>query len=113
MKTIIAGSRDITNYHIVEKAWYNSGFIMTEVVSGCARGVDKLGEKLGDSLGLPVKRFPADWKTYPKAAGFIRNKQMGDYADALIAIWDGASRGTLSCIELAEVKGLKVYIYRV
>ncbi len=86
---------------------------MTEVVSGCARGVDKLGEKLGDSLGLPVKRFPTDWKTYPKAAGPIRNKQMGDYADALIAIWDGKSTGTKHMIDYATKKGLKVYVYQV
>lgn len=113
MKTIIAGSRKITDYKIVETAWFASHFEMTEVVSGCAPGVDRLGEILADDLGLPVKRFPADWKTYPKAAGPIRNKQMGDYADALIAIWDGKSTGTKHMIDYATKKGLKVYVYQV
>lgn len=118
MKTIIAGSRDIPMDH----AYYGIGLCMgtmskkgmnvTEIVSGGARGVDKFGEEIGVQYGIPVKVFPAHWDAYGKKAGFLRNAAMAEYADALIAIWDGKSRGTKMMIELAQKKGLPVEIYR-
>lgn len=116
MKTIIAGSRDITDYLEVKKAVLKSDFIITEVVSGGARGVDKLGERFAELYDLPVKVFPctpADWKKFGNKAGILRNIQMGDYADALIAIWDGKSPGTKQMIDYATKKGLKVYVWKV
>jgi hypothetical protein len=56
--------------------------------------------------------FPADWKTHGKAAGPIRNRQMAKNAEALIALWDGNSRGTKNMIETATKLGLKVYVKR-
>lgn len=111
MKTIIAVSRGITDFQVVLDAVILSEFNVTEVVSGTAKGVDQLGEKIAATFRLPVKRFPADWDKYGKSAGMIRNKQMGDYADALIAVWDGKSRGTKQMIEYAKSKGLKVFVY--
>lgn len=73
------------------------GFQITEaseIVSGKAKGIDTSGEWFADRVGLPVKSFPADWDKHNKAAGHIRNKQMADYADALLLIWDGESRGS-------------------
>jgi len=112
MKTIIAGTRTITNYNLVEKAVEDSGFAVTEVVSGCARGVDTLGEEFAKKWRIPVKKFPADWSKHGKAAGYLRNKEMGDYAEALIAITTG-SPGTRNMIEYATKKGLKVFVVRV
>ena len=85
---------------------------MTEVVIGCAQGADSHGETVARSMGIPVARFPADWKQYGKSAGIRRNAQMAEYADALIAVWDGQSRGTKNMIELASAKGLLVFVYR-
>jgi len=102
MKTIIAGSRTITDMAHISEAVDESGFEITEVVSGCADGVDKLGEEWADWMGLPVKRFPADWKQYGKSAGYQRNEEMARYADALIAIWDGSSKGTAHMIDIAK-----------
>lgn len=85
---------------------------MTEVVSGCAQGADAHGETVARSMGIPVSRFPADWKQYGKSAGIRRNAQMAEYADALIAVWDGESRGTKNMIELASARGLLVFVYR-
>jgi hypothetical protein len=110
MKTIIAGSREIANYELVKWAVEKSGLTITEVVSGCARGVDLLGERWADENGIPVKHFPANWAAAPRRAGHIRNQQMADYADALIAVWDGVSAGTDSMIQKATKRGLKVFV---
>lgn len=110
MKVIIAGSRGINDYAIVKQAIINSGFRISEVVSGGCRGVDKLGERWGKENRLPVKVFPADW-SMGKSAGPIRNAKMADYADALIAIWANNSRGTANMIDQAEKNGLLVFVF--
>lgn len=111
MKTIIAGSRSITNYDDVLGIVADSGFVITEVVSGRAKGVDRIGEQIANDYNiLPIKEFPADWDRYSLAAGKLRNAQMAEYADALIAIWDGYSKGTRDMIDRAKRRGLKVYI---
>lgn len=110
MKTIIAGSRGIDSVMDVLAAMADSGFEITEVVSGGAKGVDLLGELLAASSGIPVRRFPAEWDRHGKSAGPIRNIQMAEYADALIAIWDGKSRGTKHMIDQAKRRNLKVFV---
>jgi hypothetical protein len=110
MKVIIAGSRTITDAFLVRKAIEDSGFEITEVVCGGARGVDQMGELYARRHHLPVKYFPAHWKEFGKSAGFIRNREMAKYADALIAIWDGESRGTKNMIELAMKEHLQTYV---
>jgi len=111
MKTIIAGSRTINDIREVEKAIKDSGFIITEIVSGTAYGVDKLGERYANVHNIPVKRFPADWEKYGKCAGILRNIQMVEYADALIAVWNGKSKGTRNIIIEANDRNLKSYVY--
>jgi hypothetical protein len=100
MRVIVAGSRTIDDYQIVAEAIEQSGLDITEVVSGKSpRGVDRLGERWTRANGKRVKRFPAQWDRLGKRAGFVRNSQMADYAEALIAIWDGQSRGTKHMID--------------
>jgi hypothetical protein len=102
MKVIIAGSRDIDNYDAVKSAIKLSEYDITEIVCGEARGVDSLGRKWAMENNIPIASFPItsqDWDTYGRSAGHIRNRTMGDYADALIAIWDGKSRGTKGMID--------------
>lgn len=113
MKTIIAGSRTIEDYGVVEAAVEASGFDITEVVSGCARGVDRLGERWAETHQLPIARFPADWKHYGRRAGPIRNNEMVGYAQALIAVWDGTSNGTHHIINAARREGRRVFVYHV
>lgn len=113
MKTIICGSRDIYDYDIVKSAIEESGFSITEVVSGDARGVDRLGDRWGRENGVAVTVMPADWDRYGKRAGFERNKQMVEYVapdGGVIAVWDGVSKGTKSTIDLAKRYGLKLFI---
>lgn len=114
MKTIIAGSRSIPDpYHRIAQAIKDSGFEITEVVSGTCRGVDLNGELYAKCNNLPVKRFPADWEKHGKSAGPIRNCEMAKYAEALIAIWDGKSSGTKDMIDKAKFRGLKVHVHEV
>ena len=62
--------------------------------------------------GYDVHYFPAEWKRYGKAAGYIRNTEMAKNADALVAFWDGASFGTKHMIATAEQLHLDVHVVR-
>lgn len=95
MKVIVAGSRTIHDHALVEKAIKDSGFLVTEVVSGGAAGVDTSGVIISKKLGVPVRFFEPNWNLGLKA-GPIRNKLMAEYADALILVWDGNSKGSAS-----------------
>ena len=112
MKTIIAGSRDLkwadVRAAISACPWWME---ITEVVSGRAPGVDRLGEAWAKQNGIPVIPFPADWTRYGKAAGPIRNSQMAQNAEALLAVWDGVSDGTADMIEKADARNLRVFVW--
>jgi len=118
MKIIIAGSRNITDKYRINQAIFNGikklisidKINEVEIISGCARGVDEEGEHWARSLGLKVLHFPADWDKFGKRAGFLRNKEMIDVADGLIAIWDGESKGTQHTINLAKDKGIPIHV---
>jgi hypothetical protein len=110
MRVIVAGSRDITDYGFVCKAIEESCFDVTEVVCGGARGVDYLGEQWAKANGVPVIYFMAEWDKNGKSAGYIRNNEMGEYCDGLIAVWDGKSRGTRHMIDIAQRLGREVFV---
>lgn len=114
-RVIIAGSRDCPEYNVelfrkIDNILGNIGWEDLEIVSGTCRGADKLGENYADLYGQDAKQFPADWKTHGKSAGYIRNKQMAEYATHLIALWDGQSKGTKNMIDLAKQYGLNIRI---
>jgi len=111
MRTIIAGGRDTQMaVHKVFKAIEHCGFPVTEIVSGGGGNVDFAGEYVADVKNLPLHRFPAYWTKYGKSAGPRRNREMANFADALIAIWDGKSRGTKSMIAEAQKRGLRIHV---
>jgi len=114
MKVIIAGSRTITDENIVREALGKAGLSaqdITEVVSGGAKGVDLLGKKIAEYHAIPIKKFPADWDKHGKAAGAIRNSQMAQYADMLVAVWDGESKGTKDMIRKIRNMMKEYYVY--
>lgn len=111
MKTIIAGSRDCFDTVALLEAIRESQFTITVVVSGTAKGVDQLGEAWAKANGIRIKKFRPDWDRYGLSAGPIRNREMAEYAEALIALWDGKSKGTKNMIDEARKRGLKVFIY--
>ncbi len=112
MRTIIAGSRDLS-YSDVLDAMREVPWRPTVVISGTARGVDESGEIWAAHNHVPVECFPADWKGLGRRAGYVRNEQMAAAAEALIAVWDGRSPGTKNMIEIAVRKKLRVFIWTV
>lgn len=127
MKVIIAGSRRLNADYYLARAIEGCGFDITEVVTGMGGNVDKAGATWAALNGIPVKEFPARWsdtslpdaiirlhpvtgQAYDAKAGPRRNEEMVKYADALIAIWDGYSRGTDGIIDLAQKHGLPTYV---
>ena len=114
-KVIIAGSRGFSNYKLLKEKC--NEYIREKrkeyniiIISGGARGADTLGEKYAQDEGFSLEVFPANWNKFGKSAGFIRNEQMAEVADALIAFWDGKSHGTKHMIEIMENKKLLVRV---
>lgn len=112
MRTIIAGSRDFTDFRRLAGVMAGIPWPVTKVLSGAARGADAVGEQWAHINRIPLIRYPADWDTHGKSAGYLRNKQMAENADALVAFWDGQSKGTDNMIKLARTKGLLVVVIR-
>jgi hypothetical protein len=112
IKVVIAGSRTFDNYDLLfekcSEALKDYDSVEVEIVSGGAKGADKLGERFAKEKGFALTLFPADWNKFGKSAGYIRNKEMAKYADILIVFWDGVSKGTKHMIDLAEKNELKI-----
>lgn len=98
MKLIIAGTRDMTLEPVFIQLLM-SYFDIPEphlVVSGGAKGIDKSGEEWAKARGIPIELFVPNWDKHGRKAGPLRNQEMAAHADALLLIWDGMSRGSLS-----------------
>lgn len=118
MNLIVAGTRDFNDYELVKKELdalrQSRGFAYGfTVFSGCASGVDRLGERYARENHLPVVKFPAEWGKYGKKAGPIRNEEMAKHADACIVFWDGKSKGTKNMINNAEKYKLPLIVVSV
>ncbi len=74
------------------------------IISGVAKGADQYGERYGLEHNIPIERYPADWDTYGKSAGYIRNSIMADIGDVVLVFWDGESKGAKHMFNLAEAK---------
>lgn len=110
-KVIIAGSRGFSNYKLLKEQC--NKYLREKrrtcniiIVSGHARGADTLGERYAQDEGFALEVYPAQWKKLGKQAGYRRNEQMAEVADALIAFWDGESKGTKHMIDIMNNKGL-------
>jgi hypothetical protein len=131
MRIIVAGGRDFDDYEslaqkcadMIKYIYENPslfGWIFhkdIEFVLGGANGADSLGLKFAKENLYEYKVMNADWDTYGKSAGYIRNEQMAKYAiednnAILLAFWDGVSKGTSHMIELAKKHGLIVWLVR-
>lgn len=105
MKVAVIGTRrvpDTITSHILSYLPANT----TELVSGGAEGVDRAAEEIAASLSLPIRRFLPDYEKYGRRAPLMRNLEIIQYADEVLAFWDGASRGTMhsiaECIRLGK-----------
>ena len=116
-KIIIAGGRDFMDYNLLKE---KTNKILQEkkvthkivIISGCARGADTLGLRYASENTFDVEEYPADWDKYGKKAGYVRNVEMAENADALIAFWDGKSKGTKHMIDIAKERNLPIRVIR-
>jgi hypothetical protein len=110
MKLAIIGSRNFTNYKLLQEILEQYKPKITLVVSGAAKGADSLGEKWALENNIQTLIFPADWNQYGKRAGFIRNEDIIKNCDCCIAFWDGESKGTKHSLSLCEkyIKPVKI-----
>ena len=116
-KLIVAGGRDFNDYQLLANtinylALNEYADKEVSIVSGMAMGADKLGFSFAISHNVKKYLFPTDWDKYGKSAGMIRNKEMGNFSDGLLAFWDGQSRGTKQMIEYMELLKKPVYIIK-
>lgn len=103
-KLIVAGSRGFNDYDlmlrvVIAMVDHELADKKLSIVSGMAQGADQLGVRMAVQFGLPLYKFPANWNGLGKRAGFIRNTQMGNMADGLLAFWDGQSNGTKHMVD--------------
>lgn len=115
-KVIVAGGRNFNDYDYLESKlnYYlskkrNEGYNIV-IISGTANGADSLGEKYANNKGYNIERYPAQWDKYGKSAGYKRNVEMANVADACIVFWDGISRGSKHMIDIAKTKKLPLKI---
>lgn len=108
MKVIIAGSRHIEDYDALMELIGDTDWDIDEVVSGGCWGVDMMGERWAGEQGLPVRQFAADWAKFGREAGELRNREMAEYADALILLWDGKSPGASCMMREAARAGIPI-----
>lgn len=116
-KVIIAGGRDFNDYKLLEDKCLKilSNKLKThkvEIVSGGARGADRLGEQFAINHDLQLYCYPADWDKYGKSAGYVRNNIMAEYSHALIAFWDGKSKGTEHVVKVMKKQNKLVRIIK-
>lgn len=114
-RVIIAGGRDFNDYALLKNTMDKLLSNIKDdiiVVCGKARGADTLGERYAKEKGYEINYYPANWDLYCKRAGYIRNEQMAQNADALVAFWDGESKGTKHMIDLARKYNLKIRVKR-
>ena len=122
MRIIVAGSRAFGSHSDHQQILYDRLDLALSrraeledevvVVSGTARGADKMGEEWAASRGCEVIQMPADWNTYGKSAGYKRNEEMAEVADAAIIFWDGVSRGSMHMRDICHRLNLPVDVVR-
>ena len=115
-RVIVAGSRTFLDYDLMCRELDNLFWISPEfenrdikIVSGMADGADTLAIRYADEHQLTKILFPANWKSYKRIAGFLRNEDMLSVATHLVVFWDGKSSGTRHMIEIARAKGITVW----
>lgn len=117
----INGSRNYTNYEdfyndveaFIIQVIFLSGKDVTEIISGGARGPDRMAERYARENHIKFTEYPADWNKHGKAAGYIRNAQMADNCDILLSFWDGESRGTANMISEMNLREKPVHIVKI
>lgn len=109
MKVAVIGSR---NAEVEDLSSYLPSSC-TEIVSGGAKGIDQCAAKYARKNGLQLTEFLPQYERFGRVAPIVRNKQIVDYADLVLAFWDGASRGTYWVIRYCEENGKPCTVVRI
>lgn len=113
IRLIVAGSRGLNDYQTVKTAiddLASRGMVISAIIEGTALGVDRLASRYAVEHGIENIRVPAEWNLYHRGAGVVRNRKMAEMGDALLALWDGKSRGTRDMIKAANSVGIPVTV---
>lgn len=113
MKLIVSGSRSFTDYQQVCRVLGEHRQHITQVITGGARGADRLGYRWTWKHQVKHQLFRADWERFGKSAGVRRNHQMAQAGDVLVAFWDGRSPGTAHMVQCMTQLGKPVVVIRV
>jgi hypothetical protein len=113
MKTAIIGSRGFTDYNFFSKVIDVYREDISLIISGGARGTDKMAEQYADEHNIPKRILKPDWDWFGKKAGMIRNQDIIKGSEFVIAFWDGTSKGTENAITLAKRFKKQLEIYRI
>ena len=108
MKTAVVGSRSLN----VKFLWHYVPTCATEIVSGGAKGIDTLAKSYAEEIGCKYTEFLPDYEKYGKAAPIRRNDEIVDYADIVIAMWDGESKGTKYVIDICKKTRKSLIVYK-
>ena len=107
MKTAVIGSRGLTVDDLGK--YLPEG--TTEIVSGGAKGIDTCAREYANSHNIKLKEFLPEYERFGRGAPLKRNLQIIEYADIVLAFWDGKSRGTKYVIDNCRTMGVEVKIY--
>ncbi|MBP3390286.1 MAG: DUF2493 domain-containing protein [Clostridia bacterium] len=107
MKVAVIGSRNLAVKNL--EKYLPEG--TTEIVSGGARGIDSCAKNYANTNGIPLKEFLPNYDEFGRSAPLLRNLEIIDYADIVLAFWDGKSRGTKFVIDKCRAKGKPVNIF--
>ncbi|MBR6651149.1 MAG: DUF2493 domain-containing protein [Clostridia bacterium] len=114
-RIVIAGCRNYNDYEQAKIFIDNCLREMRKkhtivIVSGCSKGADSIGERYAIENGFEIEKYPADWKSFGRKAGPVRNEQMAKISDLIICFWDGKSKGTKSMISYAKKYEKNIFI---
>lgn len=110
MKIAIIGSRGFNDYDLLK--YTMEKYDASTIISGGAKGADSLAKKYANEFSLELIEFLPDWSKYGRSAGFIRNLDIINNSDVVVAFWDGTSKGTLHSITTSQKKGKPLEIIR-
>jgi hypothetical protein len=115
IKCIIAGSRSFDDFEFLKEKTdiFLSKFTCNNklIISGTAKGADKLGEKYSHEKNLKLIKMPADWEEHGKKAGYLRNAEMANIATHCIIFRENNSKGSTHMINIAKNKKLNIQVY--
>ena len=107
MKTAVIGSRGITSVNLEKYLPPET----KEIVSGGAKGVDTVAKEYAIRTGLKLTEFLPEYDKYGRGAPLKRNISIIEYADMVLAFWDGKSRGTKFVIENCKRLNVPVKVF--